>query len=92
MAGKSQQTNDDVDLELPDSISDGDELAATPDQSWLLNATNRLLKSLHIGLIIPRLHVESDDGLFPDSQSNSPRTLKESTLAIVLGLPAFLTL
>ena len=44
--------DDQVDLELLDAETDGDELGATPDETVLLDATDSLLELLHVGLIV----------------------------------------
>lgn len=56
--------DDESDLELLDTVADGDELGRAPDEAVLLDATDRLLESSHVGLIVPRLHLESNDGLY----------------------------
>ena len=56
-------TDDESDLELLDTVNDGDELAGTPDETLHLNAAHRLLKFGHVGLVIPGLHLEGDDRL-----------------------------
>lgn len=40
------------DLELADTETNGDELGETPNKTVLLNGTDTGLKSLHVGLII----------------------------------------
>lgn len=44
--------NDQVDLELADTVSDWDEFGTTPDKTVLLDGTNALLEFLHVGLVI----------------------------------------
>jgi hypothetical protein len=55
--------NNQVDLELLDTETNGNELATTPDETLLLDGTDTGLKSDHVGLIVPRLNVKGDDGL-----------------------------
>lgn len=56
-------TDDEGDLELLDTETDGDQLRGTPDKALLLNRPNGFLKRLHVGLIVPRLDLESNNGL-----------------------------
>lgn len=56
-------TNDDGDLELLDTIADGDKLAGTPDEALHLDRAHLLLELGHVGLVVPRLHLEGDDRL-----------------------------
>jgi hypothetical protein len=44
--------DDQVDLELLDTETDGNELGSTPDETILLNGTDGGLKSLQVSLII----------------------------------------
>lgn len=44
--------NDQVDLELLDTETNSNELGGTPNETILLNGTNRLLECLHVGLIV----------------------------------------
>jgi len=44
--------NDQVDLELLDAETDGNELGATPDETVLLDGADTLLELLHAGLIV----------------------------------------
>ncbi|KAI6761113.1 hypothetical protein HG531_001666 [Fusarium graminearum] len=56
--------NNEVDLELLDTETNGDELGSTPSQTVLLNRTDGSLESSHVSLVIWRLlNVKSDDGL-----------------------------
>jgi hypothetical protein len=55
--------NDQVDLELLDTETDGNKLGGTPDKTILLDGADRLLESLHVGLIIPWLDVKGNNGL-----------------------------
>lgn len=55
--------DDDSDLQLGDTVTDSDELGCTPDETVLLDGANALLKSLHVGLVIPWLDLKGDDGL-----------------------------
>lgn len=57
------RTDDKSDLEFLDTITNGDEFASTPDETGHLDGTNALLELSHIGLIIPRLHLEGDNRL-----------------------------
>ena len=56
-------TNDEGDLELANTVADGDKFRGTPNKTILLDRTDRLLKLGHVGLIIPGLHLEGDNGL-----------------------------
>jgi hypothetical protein len=49
-------------LKLLDAITDGYQGGGTPNQAIFLDTPDRLLESLHIGLIVPRFDFESDDG------------------------------
>lgn len=44
--------DNEVDLELADTETNGDELGGTPGKTILLNGTDTSLKSLHVGLVI----------------------------------------
>lgn len=44
--------NDEVDLELLDTETNGNQLGATPDQTLLLDAADGLLHGLQVGLVI----------------------------------------
>ena len=70
--------NDDGDLELGHAVADSDELGETPDEAVLLDGADGRLERLHVGLVVPGLDVEGDDGLRGDSASASailPRLL-----------------
>ena len=56
-------TDDEGDLELLDTVTDGHKLAGTPDETIPFDGTDGLLKLGHVGLVIPRLHFEGDNGL-----------------------------
>lgn len=55
--------DDQVDLQLGDTVSDWDELGTSPDETVHLDRSNRLLKLLHVGLIVPWLDLHGDNGL-----------------------------
>jgi len=55
--------NDHVDLELLDTEADSNKLAATPDETFLLDRTDALLELGHVSLVIPGLHLESNNRL-----------------------------
>jgi hypothetical protein len=55
--------NNAVDLELLDTVTDGNELGSTPHQTIQLNTLDGSSQSIHVGLIIPGLDIESDGGL-----------------------------
>lgn len=71
--------NDQVDLQHPDTwalgvfcrpknrsqltVTDGDELGSSPNETILLDRSDLLLQSLHVGLVIPRLDLEGDNRL-----------------------------
>ena len=57
------RTDDKSDLELLDTVADGDELGSTPDKTLPFDGTNGLLELDHVGLVIPGLDLEGDDGL-----------------------------
>lgn len=50
-------------LELGDTVANWYKLGETPDETILLNGSDSCLESLHVGLIVPRLDLESDDRL-----------------------------
>ena len=56
-------TDNEGDLELADTVANGDKLGSTPDETGLLDGTNGRLKGNHVGLVIPRLDIESNDRL-----------------------------
>ena len=64
--------DDKGDLELLDTVTDGNKLACTPDETRLLDGTDRLLKLGHVRLIIPRLDLEGDNRLSIESQRRIP--------------------
>jgi hypothetical protein len=55
--------NNQVDLELLDTETNWDKLGGTPDKTILLDTTDSSLKTNHVGLVVPRLDVHSDNGL-----------------------------
>jgi hypothetical protein len=55
--------DDDGHLELADTVTDGDELGKTPNETLLLDGTDGLLELGHVGLVVPGLDVEGDNGL-----------------------------
>lgn len=55
--------DDHVDLELADTVADGDKLRGTPDKAVHGDSTDTGLESSHVSLVIPGLDVESDDRL-----------------------------
>lgn len=55
--------NDQVDLELADTVTDWHKLGGTPDKSILGDGTNGGLKGNHVGLIVPWLDIHGDNGL-----------------------------
>lgn len=55
--------DDDGHLELLDTVTDRDELRETPNESGLLDRTDRLFEFGHVRLVVPRLDVESDERL-----------------------------
>lgn len=65
--------DDEGDLELPDTVADRDKLGGTPDETFLLDGTDGLLELRHVGLVVPRLHLESDKGLCAASQHQFPK-------------------
>lgn len=50
-------------LELADTVADGDELGGAPDEAVHLDGLDGSLELLHVGLVVPRLDVESDERL-----------------------------
>jgi hypothetical protein len=44
-------------------LTNGDKLGSTPNETVLLNGTDLLLELGHVGLVIPRLDGEGDNGL-----------------------------
>jgi len=55
--------NDQVDLELLDTVTNRDEGGSTPDETVLLDGTDASLELLHVGLIVPGLDVHGDNRL-----------------------------
>ena len=58
-----QLTNDNGDLELLDTVADRDKLGGTPDETFLFDGTDGLLELRHVGLVVPRLDLEGNNGL-----------------------------
>ena len=56
--------NNEGDLELLDTVTDGNKLGATPNEAFLLDGTDRLLESLQVSFIVPRFNVKCHDGLY----------------------------
>ena len=86
-------TNDKGNLELLDTIANGDELGRTPDEAVLLDGAHRLLELNHVGLIVPRLDLHGDDGLKNArkiSVCSWDRYLSQTHLGDGLGLVGFL--
>lgn len=54
--------NDDVDLQLLDTVADGDELVTTPGKTVHLDGLDTGYQLVHVGLVVPRLDVQGDDG------------------------------
>ena len=55
--------NDEGDLELLDTKTDGDKLGATPNETWLFDGTDRLLEKLHVSFVIPWFNIKRHDRL-----------------------------
>lgn len=55
--------DDQVDLKLLDTETDGDELGSTPNKTVVLNSTDSSLKGNHVSLIICSKHVVSNLGM-----------------------------
>jgi hypothetical protein len=55
--------NNTVDLELLDTITNGNELVTTPQETFHGDGLDTLGQLIHIGFIIPRLDFEGDGGL-----------------------------
>ncbi len=88
------RTDNEGDLELLDTVTNGHELAGSPEQTVLLDGANGGLKGSHIGFIVPRLNIHGHDRLIDDSEPEyivTQRRLRH-TLATVLGLLAFFAL
>jgi hypothetical protein len=60
---KYQRTDDERDLQFPDTIADRNKLGGTPDQALLLDRADRLLELGHVRLVVPRLDLERDNRL-----------------------------
>lgn len=56
--------DDESHLKLLDTVTDIDEFGRSPNETVLLDSTNVCLKFLHVGLIIPRLYIKGNNGLF----------------------------
>ena len=56
-------TDDNGNLELLDTVADGDELAGTPHETLHLDRTHRLLELRHVSLVVPRLDLEGNKRL-----------------------------
>ena len=50
-------------LQLVDAIANRDQLGGSPEEAIHLDGGTSLLHCIHIGLVIPRLHVKEDVGL-----------------------------
>ena len=57
------RTNDKSDLELLHTVTNGDKLGGTPDETFHLDGKDRLLELRHVGLIIPGLDLKGNNGL-----------------------------
>ena len=57
------RTNDNSDLKFLDTVTNSNKFACTPNKTLHLNGTDTLFQFSHIGLIVPRFHVESDNRL-----------------------------
>jgi hypothetical protein len=55
--------NNEGDLELLDTVTDGNKLGTTPNETFLLDGTDRLLESLQVSFIVPRLNIKCHNGL-----------------------------
>jgi len=55
--------DDEGDLELADTVADGDEGRGTPDEALAGDGADRLLELGHVGLVVPGLDVHGDDRL-----------------------------
>ena len=55
-----------LNLKLLDTIADGNELGGTPEQTFHVDGANTFLQQLHVGGVIPRLHVQHDTRLGDD--------------------------
>jgi hypothetical protein len=70
--------DDQVDLELLDTETNGNKLGGTPDKTLLLDGENVSLELVHVCLVIPGLNVKGDDGL-------GSRLYLAGLLLVVLG-------
>ena len=84
--------NDERDLELADTVADGDELGRTPDETLLLDPADLLLERLHVGLVVPRLDLAGNKRLRIMSDDTIGKKMMKYTLAAVFGLRAFFAL
>ena len=55
--------HDKSNLQLAHTVSNGDELRRTPDETVLLDASNTSFQLLHVGLVVPWLDLERDNRL-----------------------------
>ena len=85
-------TDDNGNLELLDTVTDGDKLAGTPDEALHLNRAHRLFELRHVGLVVPRLDLECNNRLKRMSEDMVEKKRMERTLAAVFGLRAFFAL
>jgi hypothetical protein len=76
--------DDQVDLEHLDTVTDGDQLGETPDESVLLDRPDTGLEGLHVGLVVPRLDLHGDDRLGDGGVLSSGGV--GSGLLVLLGL------
>lgn len=90
----ARRTDDKRNLEFLDAVTNRNQFAGTPKKTILLDRSYRLLQSFHVSLIIPRLHVESDDRLRKKKMSikmwNDATLI--ATFAAGLAFPAFFAL
>lgn len=61
--------NDTRDLELLDSVTDGNQLGGTPEETVQLDGADLLLHFSEVSLVIPGLDVQNDRGLGDGSGS-----------------------
>ena len=85
-------TDDNSNLELLDTVADGDELAGTPHETLHLDRTHRLLELRHVSLVVPRLDLEGNKRLKIMSDDTIGKKMMKYTLAAVFGLRAFFAL
>lgn len=57
-----QRTDNQVDLQLLDTKANSHERGRSPEETLLLDRAHSLLELSHVGLVVPRLHVERDNG------------------------------